>query len=241
MPLTSTKARNTPKKTGSQKITTYNAAACYNFLKLRPAFVLSTSNLLCNDIAEACGRQGRLDKNNMKKQTQKPLNHIPFICFLWILGFALFGGSYTTAMEAASPAVAYPIRDKADTTTIAAGLPVSDPCGLTDVWCEGEQYHPIEWIIRQVARQEGFEDEDLLVRIAKAESNMICSAKNPNSSATGIYQFIKSTWIGQRKKYNLNPDLGLRNDCYENILTAVLVMKDGGINNWDASKHIWNK
>lgn len=35
--------------------------------------------------------------------------------------------------------------------------------------------------------------EDCL-RIARCESNLIYNAKNPNSSATGLYQYIKSTW-----------------------------------------------
>lgn len=63
----------------------------------------------------------------------------------------------------------------------------------------------IEWTIRRLAEPFGVDAEDAL-RIARCESTLNPSARNPESSALGLYQFTDSTWAfigspGDREDY----------------------------------------
>lgn len=63
---------------------------------------------------------------------------------------------------------------------------------------------------------------------AKAESNNNPNAKNPNSSASGLYQFTNKTWGDMVKKYGKQTgiDLGDKNDPKAQATMASLLAKD---------------
>lgn len=94
---------------------------------------------------------------------------------------------------------------------------------ITYIRCRGEQL--------------GMSNQDItkMIRIARAESNFNQYAKNPNSTAKGIYQFIDSTW-----RSNCLKD-GNVYDFKDNINCAWKVYQKQGDRPWNASKHIWSK
>lgn len=60
--------------------------------------------------------------------------------------------------------------------------------------------------IAQAAQETGV-SFDYLVKTAKRESGMNPEAKAPNSSATGLFQFIEQTWLGLVKRQGANVGL----------------------------------
>lgn len=77
------------------------------------------------------------------------------------------------------------------------------------------------------------QDADRAVRVAIAESGLNPNAKNPNSSATGVYQIIQGTW-------KLMKCEGERTDPYANTVCAKKIFDhEGGRFNtsfgWSAS------
>jgi hypothetical protein len=56
-------------------------------------------------------------------------------------------------------------------------------------------------------------DFDFLVRQAKVESGLNPAARARTSSATGLYQFTKQTWLGTIKEHGANHDLGWAADA----------------------------
>ena len=60
-------------------------------------------------------------------------------------------------------------------------------------------YDPII-CIRDIGEDMGFSNEDIttMIRIAKCESGLKPNAKNPTSTATGIFQIIIGTWDGNK-------------------------------------------
>lgn len=82
----------------------------------------------------------------------------------------------------------------------------------------------------------------LAVEIARAESRFRPDAKNPKSTATGIYQFLDGTFKTYCiKKYELTDTMEEKNDPDIQIECALQMIKDGGVEHWDASKTVWNK
>lgn len=96
-------------------------------------------------------------------------------------------------------------------------------------------------VIQELTIEEKIEQEAIkrnynpkrAVAIAKAESNLIPTAKSKTSSASGIFQFIKSTW-----NENCTGDVFNEDD---NIKCAVRMLGEGGENHWNASRHVWGK
>jgi Transglycosylase SLT domain len=56
-------------------------------------------------------------------------------------------------------------------------------------------------------------DFDFLVRQAKVESGLNPEARARTSSATGLFQFTKQTWLGTLKQHGANHDLGWAADA----------------------------
>lgn len=65
---------------------------------------------------------------------------------------------------------------------------------------------PLSRPIAQAAQETGV-PFDYLVKTAKRESGMNPEAKAPNSSATGLFQFIEQTWLGLVKRQGANMGL----------------------------------
>lgn len=100
------------------------------------------------------------------------------------------------------------------------------PCdydAITYIRCRGEQV--------------GLDNKDItkLIRIARCESNFNQYAKNPNSTAKGIFQFIDGTW-----RANCLKDGNVYN-FVDNINCAIKVYQKQGSTPWNASKNCWNK
>lgn len=74
--------------------------------------------------------------------------------------------------------------------------------------------------------------QEVATCIAQVESGFVESAKNPLSTATGIYQFLIGTW----KHYNCE---GTRWNYEDNTTCALQVMKENGFSDWEASR--WGK
>lgn len=66
-----------------------------------------------------------------------------------------------------------------------------------------------------------------MVKIAFCESTFRTNAQNKNSSASGIYQIIYSTWLAN-SKYSWSD----RYDAVKNIETAITIYKRSGFSPW---------
>lgn len=77
---------------------------------------------------------------------------------------------------------------------------------------------------------------DLFVRIIKCESGFKIGVKNPASTASGLMQFLDSTYSKYAKIYSITAD---KNDPGAQMEMAARIIADGGIHNWDASRSCW--
>lgn len=72
-------------------------------------------------------------------------------------------------------------------------------------------------------------DANLAVAVAYAESCFEPTAKNPSSSASGVFQFVKKTWEENCEGDVFNED--------DNIKCGVkLLAQKDGIKHWEASR-----
>ena len=90
--------------------------------------------------------------------------------------------------------------------------------------------------IRDIGEQEGYQNYVIreMIRIAKCESGYRLNAKNPTSTATGIFQILTGTW-GYAKCE------GSRTNMEDNIRCAYKVRDLQGNSAWNASKHCWKQ
>ena len=73
-------------------------------------------------------------------------------------------------------------------------------------------------------------DEQLLEKIAHCESGF--NPQAVNGPYGGMYQFLVSTWISNRKAMGLDPDPSLRFDAEEAIKTTAYKISKDGTNAW---------
>src|SRR3990167_5091733 len=84
-------------------------------------------------------------------------------------------------------------------------------------------------------------DPQLALAVAFCESRLNPGAKNPNSTASGIFQFIRSTWKSTLERMKLPVSLDVF-DADVNIRAGVWLMKqDGAMTHWFPSADCWNK
>lgn len=79
-------------------------------------------------------------------------------------------------------------------------------------------------------------DYDTTLQIAWCESQFIEYAKNPKSSATGVYQFINGTWQYYGEKI-WGDEFSNRNrlNYQDNVDLALEIISQTGISDWTAS------
>ena len=77
-----------------------------------------------------------------------------------------------------------------------------------------------------------FPQDPIMLEVAKAESGLNPKAKNPNSSATGIFQILSGTW----KHFSCE---GEPVNAKDNILCAKKVLDGQGLGAWQESYPLW--
>jgi hypothetical protein len=77
----------------------------------------------------------------------------------------------------------------------------------------------------------GGEYSDVLLAIAEVESNFNPNARNPESTATGLFQFTQDTW---NEKCN-----GIRTNIKDSTLCAKKLLEQGQYYRWESSITKW--
>ena len=90
----------------------------------------------------------------------------------------------------------------------------------------------MEDLIVQYSKQYGVSTVTAL-RVAKCESELVPDAKNPNSSATGVFQFINDTWLSVAKIRGQEYTLEDRKDARKNIDNAMWLAAKEGWSHWE--------
>ena len=83
-----------------------------------------------------------------------------------------------------------------------------------------------------------FADKEIVIRIIQCESGGNPNAKNPNSTARGLMQVIKSS------EEFCERELGMELDMYDpddNLLCGECLMANGGLAHWEESRYCWNQ
>lgn len=102
----------------------------------------------------------------------------------------------------------------------------------------GRDYSPseVQQLIRDYSAQYGI-SADLPLRVANCESGFQQSSKNRNSTASGVYQYLQTTW-----SHTEAGRAGISAfDADANVHMAIKSIASGGISNWAASAACWNK
>ncbi len=81
---------------------------------------------------------------------------------------------------------------------------------------------------------DAFPDAPVMFRIARAESQFNPEAKNPESTATGVFQILIGTW--KDKRYGCT---GERTNAIDNIACARKIYDISGTVPWNSSKENW--
>ena len=88
--------------------------------------------------------------------------------------------------------------------------------------------------IRCIGEDLGYDNNVIktMIRIARSESNFRAEAKNPNSTASGIFQIIYGTWNGNKCE-------GSAFDAEDNINCAFKIYARRGFQPWASSASSW--
>jgi hypothetical protein len=90
-------------------------------------------------------------------------------------------------------------------------------------------------IVAYIKQKWGVKEAHAAIEVAKCESGFQADVKNPNSSATGIFQIIAGTWTRNRLLMGRDASLHLRKDWIENIDTAHYIYERSDWGPWLAS------
>lgn len=101
------------------------------------------------------------------------------------------------------------------------------------------EYDDIIAMIVDLSEEYGV-DTATSLRIAKCESGYSSLAKNPNSSASGVYQITYFTFLDGIKRRKLDWIPGDVFNAYKNIDMAMWFIARGEISRWNASKYCWD-
>lgn len=82
-------------------------------------------------------------------------------------------------------------------------------------------------------------DTDIAIRIAECESHLNYMAKNTGSTASGVYQITRGTFLDGIKKRSLEWEENDVFDAHKNIDMALWYMSKGQYWRWDASSNCW--
>jgi len=123
--------------------------------------------------------------------------------------------------------IAFPVKVVSSEMTIQEVTPVE------------VKQETVEETIRRVAAEEKFSEVETLVKIAtevetlvkiaRCESRMIPTAKNPHSTATGVFQILKHGNLSTKDRENVEWSTKWAIENFNHGFP------------WTASKHCWNK
>jgi len=113
--------------------------------------------------------------------------------------------------------IAFPVKVVSSEMTIQEVTPVE------------VKQETVEETIRRVAAEEKFSEVETLVKIATCESRMIPTAKNPHSTATGVFQILKHGNLSTKDRENVEWSTKWAIENFNHGFP------------WTASKHCWNK
>lgn len=93
--------------------------------------------------------------------------------------------------------------------------------------------------IEQEAIEQGV-DPNVAIKVAMCESGIRQGVKAKTSSASGIFQFLASTWKSTLARMGLPPNLDVF-DGATNIMVGLWLMAQDGIHtHWYPSQHCWD-
>ena len=116
---------------------------------------------------------------------------------------------------------------------------------LVPLQCSASSYTPskdrIVDFITSTAMNDGV-DVTTALAIATAESNLNPNAKNASSTASSLWQWLDGSFKYYCiDKYKIADSMIEKNDYHTATLCAIKVIADGGIDNWQASRVLWEK
>jgi hypothetical protein len=130
--------------------------------------------------------------------------------------FSILGGAATSPMSSIGTFVAN------DTSSISVANPVAasemDRSLSKDVNPSKENMIKV---INKASEVTGV-DSDIMLTMAQKESSLNPNARSRNSSASGLYQFIDSTWVDMVKKYGKKYGIDLRTPKTDPIANSLL-------------------
>ncbi len=95
-----------------------------------------------------------------------------------------------------------------------------------------EKLSSVEKLIEYWAKESKANAQQML-KIAQCESDLDPKAKNPKSTASGVFQFVEGTW---REKCRGNVF-----DASDNVRCAAQLIASGELSHWEESKKCWSQ